>query len=263
MAGGLDGAGATPPASGTVGKTISTVLVQIAMRTEAEPLVKALNLEKPAISPFPPNFPWLIYSGRSSGVAVHVVVPGEDPTHEVDQVGTVPASLLAYAAIRALKPDLLINAGTAGGFRARGAAIGDVFVATQAGNHDRRIPLPGFQKYGVGLIVPPSSPNLVRSLGLKVGALSTGNSLDMCADDQAIIQAQGAVIKDMEGAAVAFTASLLQVPYILLKAVTDIVDGDRPTSQEFIENLTLAAEALLRVTVQILDFVAGKNLTDL
>jgi nucleoside phosphorylase len=35
----------------------------------------------------------------------------------VDSVGTVPASLVAYASIQALKPDLIINAGTAGGFK--------------------------------------------------------------------------------------------------------------------------------------------------
>lgn len=43
---------------------------------------------------------------------------------------------------QALRPDLIISVGTAGGFAARGAAIGDVFVATGFANHDRRIPLP-------------------------------------------------------------------------------------------------------------------------
>lgn len=35
----------------------------------------------------------------------------------VDSVGTVSASLVTYASIQALKPDLIINAGTAGGFK--------------------------------------------------------------------------------------------------------------------------------------------------
>lgn len=34
----------------------------------------------------------------------------------VDGVGTVSASLVTYASVQALKPDLIINAGTAGGF---------------------------------------------------------------------------------------------------------------------------------------------------
>ena len=46
------------------------------------------------------------------------------------------------SAEQALRPDLILSVGTAGGFAARGAAIGDVFVATGFANHDRRIPLP-------------------------------------------------------------------------------------------------------------------------
>lgn len=37
----------------------------------------------------------------------------------VDSIGTVSASLVAYASIQALKPDLIINAGTAGGLKVR------------------------------------------------------------------------------------------------------------------------------------------------
>ena len=35
----------------------------------------------------------------------------------VDNVGTVPAALITYASIQALHPDLVIDIGTAGGFK--------------------------------------------------------------------------------------------------------------------------------------------------
>ena len=35
----------------------------------------------------------------------------------VDNVGTVPSALITFAAVQALKPDLIINMGTAGGFK--------------------------------------------------------------------------------------------------------------------------------------------------
>ena len=60
----------------------------------------------------------------------------------VDHIGTVPAALTTYLAIQAFRPDVVISAGTCGGFAARGAAIADVFVSTRMVNHDRRIPLP-------------------------------------------------------------------------------------------------------------------------
>ena len=71
---------------------------------------------------------------------------GKCQLHGVDNVGTVPAAVTAYLAVHEFKPDLVISVGTAGGFKSKGAAIGDVFLATAFANHDRRIPIP------VGLI---------------------------------------------------------------------------------------------------------------
>ena len=67
---------------------------------------------------------------------------GKCKEHGVDNVGTVPAALSTYLACQRHKPDLIISVGTAGGFRAQGAQIGDVFAGTGTVNHDRRIPIP-------------------------------------------------------------------------------------------------------------------------
>lgn len=67
---------------------------------------------------------------------------GKCQVHGVDNVGTVPAAVTAYLAVHEFAPDLVISIGTAGGFKAKGAAIGDVFLATAFANHDRRIPIP-------------------------------------------------------------------------------------------------------------------------
>jgi 5'-methylthioadenosine nucleosidase len=76
------------------------------------------------------------------------------------------------------QPDLVINAGTAGGFKAKGAAIGDVFVSSRTLNHDRRIPLPGFQEFGIGCHDAYPTVKLRAALGYKHGAVTTSNSLD-------------------------------------------------------------------------------------
>jgi 5'-methylthioadenosine nucleosidase len=59
------------------------------------------------------------YSGKHAGLDVHVVWNGRDAEHGVDLVGTVPASLSTYLACQAFNPDLIISAGTAGGFKAK------------------------------------------------------------------------------------------------------------------------------------------------
>jgi 5'-methylthioadenosine nucleosidase len=225
--------------------------------------------------------------------------------------------MLTYASIVSLHPDLIINAGTAGGFRAKGAAIGDVFVATQFANHDRRIPVPVFDEYGIGTLAATPIPNLVKALELKEGKLSTGNSLDMTPQDEEIIKANDATIKDMEvssnitcmhlslsscvqagianiltgnlflgtsliilggatalclvweflvhvqGAAVAYVANLLTVPLIAMKAVTDIVDGDKPTVEEFLGNMSRAAAALSATIPRVLEYVNAKSISNL
>jgi hypothetical protein len=61
-----------------------------------------------------------------------------------------PGALSAFYAIHETAPDLIVNAGTAGGFKKMGAAIGDAFVSTRCCHHDRRIPIPGFTEYGKG-----------------------------------------------------------------------------------------------------------------
>ena len=93
-----------------------------AMAAEAAPFVEHLGLSKaPGLLGAPL---WCdCYSGSAHGVTVHVVTNGTDARFGVCSVGTVPAALATYAALTALKPDLLLIAGTAGGCRARGGRM--------------------------------------------------------------------------------------------------------------------------------------------
>ncbi|XP_015062454.1 5'-methylthioadenosine/S-adenosylhomocysteine nucleosidase 2 isoform X1 [Solanum pennellii] len=244
-------------------RPISTILFIVAMQTEALPLVKKFQLTEDLNSVFPKGVPWVRFYGKYKGLTVNIVCPGKDPSLGVDGVGTVSASLVTYASVQALKPDLIINAGTAGGFGAKGASIGDVFISSEVAFHDRRIPIPVFDIYGVGSRKAFATPNLLKELNLKVGKLSTGDSLDMSPMDEASIIANDATIKDMEGAAVAYVADLLKVPAIFLKAVTDVVDGDKPTPEEFLENLVAVTAALDQTATQVVDYISGKCLVEL
>ncbi|OMO92885.1 hypothetical protein COLO4_17245 [Corchorus olitorius] len=279
---------------------ISSILIVIAMQTEALPVVNKFQLTENPHSPFPKGVPWVHYHGTYKDLTLNLVWPGKDSalgsiSHPipkvssisymkmlnllvstwvkcirhvkadmgVDSVGTISASLVTYAAIQALQPDLIINAGTSGGFKAKGAGIGDVFLASHVAFHDRRIPIPVFDLYGVGSRQAVSTPNLLKELNLKTGKLSTGDSLDMSPHDEASITANDATVKDMEGAAVAYVSDLLKVPAIFVKAVTDIVDGEKPTAEEFLQNLASVTAALDQAVTQVIDFISGKCLTDL
>ncbi|PRW33190.1 5 -methylthioadenosine S-adenosylhomocysteine nucleosidase 2 [Chlorella sorokiniana] len=244
-------------------KTIQTILLLVAMEAEATPMVEALGLKADSPPVIPPPAPCHSFSGRHAGANVHVVCFGKCKATGVDNVGTVPAALTTYLAIQAFKPDIVISTGTAGGFRSRGAAIADVFVSTGMVNHDRRIPIPGFDKYGVGAFDAIPTPHLQKALSLKAGVVTSGNSLDYTAEDMARMVQHEAAVKEMEAAAVAWSADLFGCPVFCIKSVTDIVDGERPAQEEFLENLHKAAGALQAVVPQVIEFIAGKRYSEL
>ncbi|XP_022989062.1 5'-methylthioadenosine/S-adenosylhomocysteine nucleosidase 1-like [Cucurbita maxima] len=244
-------------------RPISSILIIIAMQTEALPLVDKFQLKEDVSSVFPKEVPWVRYHGIYKNLEINLIWPGKDLALGVDSVGTISASLVTYASVQALQPDLIINAGTAGGFKAKGAIIGDVFLVSECAFHDRRIPIPVFDLYGVGSKQAMSTPNLLKELDLKVGKLSTGDSLDISAQDEASILANDATVKDMEGAAIAYVADIFKVPAIFVKAVTDIVDGEKPTAEEFLQNLATVSAALDQAVTQVVNFISGKCIHEL
>lgn len=254
-----------PDATAVEAGAISKVLIIMAMEAEAMPLVHNFRLvEAPTHeSTFPKGAPWIRYHGNYKGLHIDLVRPGKDTDFGVDSVGTVSAALLTYASIQTLKPDLIINAGTAGGFNAKGASVGDVYLASDVAFHDRRIPIPVFDTYGVGARKTFAAPNILKELNFKAGKLSTGDSLDMSPQDEELILSNDATVKDMEGAAVAYVADMFSTPAIFVKAVTDIVDGQKPTTEEFLMNLKAVTETLELAVVKLVDFINGKHISDL
>ena len=73
--------------------------------------------------------------------------------------------------------------------------------------------------------------------GLKRGIVTTSDSLDVDGRDLELMTGEGAVVKEMEAAAVAWVCKQLGCPFVAIKAVTDIVDGEEATREEFESNL--------------------------
>jgi 5'-methylthioadenosine nucleosidase len=61
----------------------------------------------------------------------------------------------------------------------------------------------------------------------------------------------------------AYVADMFSTPAIFVKAVTDIVDGEKPTAEEFMKNLVAVTAALDQVVTEIVDFISGKCIADL
>lgn len=239
-----------------------TIAVIMAMHAEADPVLRALGACEVAGPPTAKPLPFRWYRAERPGREargpqrqVIVAVNGVDPRHGVDAVATQPAALNTFLTLTHWPAQLAITAGTAGGWARQGAEVGDVYISRDRFvYHDRRIPLPGFERYGIGSFPAAASARLAADLGLKQGIVTTGNSIDETADDRRLIAESGASVKDMEAAAVADVAQLLDVPVLGVKAVTDLVDSHVDTGEQFVANFARATRRLSDELVRVVDW---------
>lgn len=238
------------------------------MEQEASPFVEHLGLTQ-VEGYFPPQTPFLAFEGQHGDVQVTVITLGKDKVYGtgVDNAGTVPASLATFLALQrptdSKSYDLVLNAGTCGGFQRKGMAIGDVVLTTGVAHHDRRIPIPGFDAMGIGKLETLNPSKMAEAMGYKTGICTTGNSLDKVEKDDELMKANDASVKDMEAGAIAWVCQMCDTPYLGTKVVTDIVDGGVPTQEEFLANLASAAQSLQQALPKILDHLSGKAIEDL
>ncbi len=242
---------------------IETVVFTFAMPQEALRWIKTLDL-KPYESKRNPGMHEQ-YTGRIGSVNVIVSINQFSLKHGVAGVGTSRSILNAFCSINEFKPSLLVNAGTAGGFASAGGTLGDIYLSKGAVMyHDRHIELGNYEQYGNGGYSCLSLNHLPKILRAKTGVFSTGNSLDYSTADMQRIINSDSVVKDMEAAAFAEIAEQLNVPFIGIKAVSDLVDTRKPTPEQFQDNFGLATRKLHEALMRFVSFLsAGRRLEDL
>lgn len=174
------------------------------------------------------------------------VVTNKINANNIARVATQPAAVATWEIINKLSPELIINAGTAGGYKSKQAKIGTVFLCDKyAVYHDRRIPLDNnWISYGKGYYPCIPLDNISKQIGVLKGNISTGNSLDLGPTDEKVISQMNISIKDMEAAAIADIANITGTKFTAIKSVTDIVDKDADTATQFNENFSIATKNL-------------------
>ena len=234
----------------------------MAMEAEARALVERLGLRQVIPRPFYENLPLIFYRGSyQEKFEVTICIPGKDRRYKVDNIGTEPAAIAAFATISEFTPDLLINAGTAGSFAAQGATIGKVYLSQSAFYyHDHRIPILGWNKYGLGEYPSLDVSKIAQQLNLEQGNVSSGNSLDFTAADLDRIEMSGAILKEMEAGAVAWVAFITKTPFFAIKSVTNLIDVNPDSSTEFEKNFSIAVQSLTEKTLQVIEALSNIDL---
>ncbi len=242
---------------------INNVAILVAMEKEAQPIIDSLGLTKND-RVLHQELPMQCYQKSIGSLHLSLIVAGMDERYQVDNIGSEAATLMAYETITQLKPDLLISAGTAGGFAKRGASIGTIYVSeSHFVYHDRHVPLPGFDESSIGKYPAAEVSRLAKNLHLKTGIVSTGSSLEKCDKDILVIDQNDAVAKEMEAAGIAWVAMLFKVPMMALKSITNLLDEDNCSEQEFLQNLAYSSQCLHDKVLELVDYLQDKSIEDL
>ena len=103
------------------------IVMFVAMEREAAPIAAALKLG--AAQALAARSSARIRRGEIAGARISLITPGVDSATGVDKIGPLHASMALHRALHATPCDLLLNAGTAGGFESRGSTIADIVIA--------------------------------------------------------------------------------------------------------------------------------------
>ena len=166
-------------------------------------------------------------------------------------MGKVNAGICAHTLIREFGCDRIINTGVAGSLDNR-LDIGDIVVSTEAVQHDYDVSFLGFDKGEIpytGLTAFPADEALraaaeaVRQTAPEVhvleGRVCSGDQFISEGDQRdRITSAFGGLYCEMEGGAVAQACYLNDVPYVIIRAISD-----KPDETEFVEYSVFEAEA--------------------
>jgi nucleoside phosphorylase len=229
-------------------------LIIMAMEAEAAPVRSSLGLEQ-AGELLHPMFPALIWETPQVCLAVN----GIDRRYGVDSIASQPAAVTTLHAIQRTDPSLVISAGTAGGFARRSGFIGEVCLANRSLFHDRRIRLEGFDEYGNGDYPVKDMSTVGAELGFRMGTVSSGNALDAPVIDIEKMDLSETIAKDMEAAAVAWICEQFAVPFTALKVITDLIDSDEATADQFSRNFVVANERLGEAVKELINMISNKG----
>lgn len=225
-----------------------SLVALVALEREAKPFIELFAMqEQGRVLEEKLNFRLFISSKHPS---IGLVLFGECPRHKVERIGTNVATIAAMETIRVLQPQTIASVGTAGGFRKKGACIGDVFYGETIYFHDRHMLLPRYRDFECGVV--KSAP--LHNLGfIKCGVVSSGDSIPIQASDQQKMLMLNTDAKDMEAAAIAEVATLYQIPMFALKAITDFVDVNDSTEEQFNANYFAASQQLARALQHVIE----------
>jgi len=241
----------TPPSKLTKQQYFKKVLLVVAMKQEAEPIINALHLKETGHSYS--GLPMRSYVGKYAHKDVFLIMNGTDPINKVENIGTQPATLSAYLGIENFHPDLVISIGTAGGIAEKGTKIDDILISEKIYFFSRRSPQTGYTEYGMGGYPSYSFDDISHKMKLKKSIICSGDSFHLNATDKRIVLKNKCSAIEMEAAGVAWVSMLTKIPMVAIKGIDDQVDVD--SEEQYAKNSSRLQHKLGQVIKSFLSFL--------
>lgn len=195
-----------------------------------------------------------IYTGRYQAHQLFVAQSG---------IGKVQAGMVATILCNNYFPEVIVNTGSAGGIGAD-LQIGDVVISTAVAYHDVDVTSSGYE-YGQ----LPQQPRFFEADGelvkkIDAAAQIVGQTTHqglIVSGDQFLNSSQAvarilqqfpqALASDMEGAAMGQVATQFKIPFVVIRAISDV--GDENSEASFAEFVRDAGERSVQTLIDFLD----------
>jgi adenosylhomocysteine nucleosidase len=154
-------------------------------------------------------------------------------------IGKVNAALGTTLLIEKFKPDVIINTGSAGGFL-ENLNVGDVVISTEVRHHDVDVTVFGYE-YGQVPRMPAffapddklvhaavKSAEKIDGIQVVKGVIASGDSFMSDPERVEFIRTKlpGLYAAEMEAAAIAQVAYQFEVPFVIIRSLSDIAGKD-------------------------------------
>ncbi len=197
------------------------------------------------------------YSGQINGVDVVLLQSG---------IGKVAAAIGTAILIDEYQPDVVINTGSAGGFDSS-LTMGDVVISTEVRHHDADVTAFGYEIGQMAgqpaafaaddklMAVAEKALDALTDKHAVRGLICTGDAFVCTAERQDFIRKHfpSVIAVEMEASAIAQTCHQFQVPFVVVRAISDVADKESPMS--FDEFLPLAAQSSSEMVLKMVELL--------
>lgn len=232
--------------------SVQTIAVVGAMEQEIELLRESMaNVKHVSFGKFS------AYEGELAGKRMVLVLSG---------IGKVNAAVSTSWVIHQFAPDCVINTGSAGGL-GKGLKVGDVVIGETVAHHDVDVTAFGYVWGQIPQLpaVFASDKNLIRQAEKAVqvfegasvtqGLIVSGDRFVHSNEGVAEIRSHFPDVKavEMEAAAIAQTCHQLEVPFVIIRAVSDSADEKADISfEEFLKTAAVSSAKMVTEIVKSL-----------